>query len=141
VPNDKKLSLREWLDDTPWGNTRGGLAVRLAGPALATWGVIIFFALDIDFGSLFLLAVAAVLGVLFYVLPWVVQRYTSSPARISRLVDGITVFSSLACTLVVIFIISTIGTLHIPVLIAGVQTLWILVALVVPAIRPAASQD
>ena len=138
MPNDDKPTFTTWWKTTPWGTTRAGLALRLAGPALATWAVIVFFSIEPEFGNLFLLVVAAVLGVLFYLLPWLAERATSSPTRLSRTVDNLTVFPSLALTLVAVLVISSLESAHIPVVIAIVQTLWILAALFVPRVQPAA---
>lgn len=128
-------SLKTWWTTTPWGTTRGGLALRLAGPALATWAVIVFSSIELELGNLFLLVVAVVLGVIFYVLPWLVERGTSSPTRLSRAVDAVTVFPSLALTLIGVLIVSSQGTVHILILIAIAQTLWILAALFVPRVQ------
>lgn len=138
MSNDEKPSFKTWWQTNPWGTTRAGLALRLAGPALATWAVIVFFSIEPDFGNLFLLVVAAVLGVLFYVLPWLAERLTSSPTRLSRTVDNLTVFPSLALTLVAVLVVSSSGSAHLAVVIAIVQTLGILAALFVPRIQPAA---
>ena len=138
MSNDEKPSFTTWWKTNPWGTTRAGLALRLAGPALATWAVIVFFSIEPDFGNFFLLVVAAVLAVLFYVLPWLAERVTSSPTRLSRTVDNLTVFPSLALTLVAVLVISSLGSAHIPVVIAIVQTLGILAALFVPRVQPSA---
>ncbi|NYF11348.1 type III secretory pathway component EscS [Leifsonia sp. AK011] len=138
MPNDNKLSFKTWWSTNPWGTTRGGLALRLAGAALATWAVVVFFSVTVELGNLFLIVVVAVLGVLFYVLPWLVERATTSPTRLPRWVDNVTVFPSLGLTLIAVLVVVSVGSAHVGVIIAIVQTVGILIALFVPPVQPAA---